>query len=78
MVAAIRRLRHEEEQHVVLRAMSWQDFEAILAVRGERAGVRMYYLDGEIELVSSTKIHEGRKKKEDARPAGGSRPRDRG
>jgi Uma2 family endonuclease len=52
----------EEDQHVVLRAMSWQDFEALLAIRGERSGVRMYYLDGEIELLSPTKIHEGRKK----------------
>ena len=52
----------EEDQHVVLRAMAWQDFEALLAIRGDRAGVRMYYLDGEIELTSSTKIHEGRKK----------------
>jgi len=51
----------EEDQHVVLRSMSWQDFEALLAIRGERAGVRMYYLDGEIEIVSPTKIHEGRK-----------------
>jgi len=41
--------------------MSWQDFEALLAIRGDRCGVRMYYLDGEIELVSPTKIHEGRK-----------------
>lgn len=46
---------------MVLRAMSWQDFEALLAIRGERSGVRMYYLDGEIEIVSPTKIHEGRK-----------------
>jgi Uma2 family endonuclease len=52
----------EEDQHVVLRTMSWQDFEALLAIRGDRAGVRMYYLDGEIELLSPTKIHEGRKK----------------
>jgi Uma2 family endonuclease len=51
----------EDDQRVVLRAMSWQDFEAILAIRGERSGVRMYYLDGEIEIVSPTKIHEGRK-----------------
>lgn len=41
--------------------MSWQDYEALLAIRGERSGVRMYYLDGEIEIVSPTKIHEGRK-----------------
>jgi Uma2 family endonuclease len=52
----------DEDQHVVLRSMSWPDFEALLAIRGERSGVRMYYLDGEIEIASSTKIHEGRKK----------------
>jgi Uma2 family endonuclease len=52
----------EEDQHVVMRGMSWQDFEALLAIRGDRAGVRMYYLDGEIEIMSPTKVHEGRKK----------------
>ena len=51
----------EDDQRVVLRTMSWQDFEALLAIRGDRSGVRMYYLDGEIEIVSPTKIHEGRK-----------------
>ena len=51
----------EEDQHVVLRAMAWPDFEALLAIRGDRAGVRIYYLDGEIELTSSTRLHEGRK-----------------
>ncbi len=51
----------EEDQHVVLRGMSWQDYEALLAIRGDRAGVRMYYLDGEIEIMSPTKIHEERK-----------------
>ena len=61
MVAALPAPNFEEDQHVVLRAMSWQDFEALLAIRGERSGVRMYYLDGEIEIVSPTKIHEGRK-----------------
>ncbi|TMQ04728.1 MAG: Uma2 family endonuclease [Deltaproteobacteria bacterium] len=61
MVAASSPPSFEEDQHVVLRAMSWQDFEALLAIRGERSGVRMYYLDGEIEIVSPTKIHEGRK-----------------
>jgi hypothetical protein len=55
MVATLPPMSFEEDQHVVLRAMSWQDFEALLAIRGDRSGVRMYYLDGEIELVSSTK-----------------------
>ena len=62
MVAEASPASFEEDQHVVLRAMAWQDFEALLAIRGERSGVRMYYLDGEIEIVSPTKIHEGRKK----------------
>jgi Uma2 family endonuclease len=61
MVVAFPSPSVEEDQHVVLRTMSWQDFEAFLAIRGDRSGVRMYYLDGEIELVSPTKIHEGRK-----------------
>jgi len=62
MVAASPSFGVEEDQHVVLRVMSWQDYEVLLAIRGERSGVRMYYLDGEIEIVSATKIHEGRKK----------------
>ena len=61
MVVALPPSSLEEDQRVVLRAMSWQAFEAILAIRGDRAGVRMYYLDGEIEIVSPTKIHEERK-----------------
>jgi Uma2 family endonuclease len=62
MTVALRVDDFEEDQHVVLRGMSWQDFEALLAIRGDRAGVRMYYLDGEIEFMSPAKIHEGRKK----------------
>jgi Uma2 family endonuclease len=62
MVAVFPQLSFEEDQRIVLRGMSWQDYEALLAIRGDRSGVRMYYLDGEIELVSPTKIHEGRKK----------------
>ena len=62
MIAVSSPASFEEDQHVVLWAMSWQGFEALLAIRGDRAGVCLYYLDGAIELVSPTKIHEGRKK----------------
>lgn len=62
MVATKPSFELEQDQHVVLRGMSWQDYEALLAIRGDRAGVRMYYLDGEIEIMSPTKVHEGRKK----------------
>jgi Uma2 family endonuclease len=51
----------EEDQHVILYGMAWQDYEAFLAIRGERSGVRMYYLDGSIEFMSPTKDHENRK-----------------
>jgi len=52
----------EEDQRVVLRGMTWGDYESMLGLRGDRAGVRLYYLDGEIELMSPAKTHEGRKK----------------
>jgi Uma2 family endonuclease len=65
-MVAVQRLPAEPEveldQRVVLRGMSWRDYEAMLAIRGDRAGARMYYLDGEIEIMSPTKTHEARKK----------------
>jgi Uma2 family endonuclease len=66
MVAALSfdgtRDRVELDHHVVLRGMAWKDYEVLLAIRGDRAGVRLYYLDGEIELMSSTRDHQGNKK----------------
>jgi Uma2 family endonuclease len=53
---------YAEDQHVILNGMAWQDFEALLAIRGDRAGARMYYLDGAIEIMVPAKIHEYRKK----------------
>ena len=58
MVAASSPASFEEDQHVVLRAMSWQDFEALLAIRGERSSVRMYYLDGEVEIYRRLGVRE--------------------
>ncbi|WP_437969369.1 Uma2 family endonuclease [Sorangium sp. So ce260] len=57
------RPRHEEsDQHVVLYGMTWKDYEILLAMRGDRAGVRMYYLNGAIELIRPSRSHEGVKK----------------
>src|SRR5690242_2815198 len=47
------------DQRVTLRGMTWKDFEILLAVRGDRAGVRMAYLNGAIELMSPSVNHEG-------------------
>jgi Uma2 family endonuclease len=50
------------DQRVILYGMTWKDYEILLAVRGDRAGVRMAYLNGAIELMSPSINHEGVKK----------------
>ncbi|MHB8875784.1 MAG: Uma2 family endonuclease [Myxococcaceae bacterium] len=41
--------------------MSWDDFDALLALRGDQAGVRICYLEGELELMTPSRQHEKRK-----------------
>jgi Uma2 family endonuclease len=52
----------DTDQRIFLHGRTWSEFEILLAVRGDRAGVRMFYLDGEIELMSPSGSHEGIKK----------------
>ena len=51
-----------EDQRVTLYDVSWSDFELILQIRGDRAGVRLTYLNGALELMSPSVDHEGIKK----------------
>ena len=64
--AAAERTRIEparsEDQRIVLHDISWSQYETILAIRGDRAGVRITYLDGELELMSPSIDHESIKK----------------
>jgi Uma2 family endonuclease len=46
------------DQRVRLHGIAWKDYEAILAMRGESAGVRITYLDGELELMTPSLDHE--------------------
>ena len=47
------------DQHVILRGVAWADYEALLAIRGdERPGVRLYYLEGDLELMSPSRSRE--------------------
>jgi Uma2 family endonuclease len=46
------------DQRVVLHGVPWQQYEALLATRGDDAGVRMTYLEGELELMSPSIDHE--------------------
>ena len=50
------------DQRTVLRHMGWLQFQALLAARGDHAGPRLAYLDGELELMSPSESHEGLKK----------------
>lgn len=57
--APLEEFEPELDQHVVLRGMRWKDFETLLAMRGDRAGGRMYYLDGE-----NRALHDALKKRQ--------------
>jgi len=48
-----------EDQRVTLNDVTWSDFELILQIRGDRAGVRMTYLNGVLELMTPSVDHEG-------------------
>ncbi|MDQ3298389.1 MAG: Uma2 family endonuclease [Myxococcota bacterium] len=47
------------DQIVVLRGMSWDAFEVLLAARGDRSAPRMAFLDGAVEIMSPSRDHEG-------------------
>jgi Uma2 family endonuclease len=46
------------DQRVRMHGVSWQAYEAMLAWRGERSTPRMTYLEGELELMSPSRLHE--------------------
>jgi len=48
------------DQRIVLRGLSWDDFQTLLAIRGERR-YRMAYLDGAVEIMGASRGHEGKK-----------------
>lgn len=50
------------DQRVVLHDVSWAQYETILQTRGHKSGVRITYLDGELELMSPSRNHELDKK----------------
>lgn len=46
------------DQRIVMYNVSWEEFEAILAARGDRSSPRMAYLEGALELMSPSRSHE--------------------
>jgi Uma2 family endonuclease len=53
---------HDPDQRVILSGIDWWQFEAFLAIRGDSPGVRVTYLEGELEIMRSSRTHEWRAK----------------
>jgi Uma2 family endonuclease len=50
------------DQRTYLNAVPWEDYERLLALRGEKAIPRLAYLDGELEFTATCQDHERIKK----------------
>jgi Uma2 family endonuclease len=48
----------DPDQRVILGGIDWWQFETCLAIRGDRAGVRVTYLEGQLEIMSPSRTHE--------------------
>jgi Uma2 family endonuclease len=46
------------DQRVVLQGVPWEHYETHLALRGDKSGPRIAYLDGALEIMSPSKDHE--------------------
>ena len=53
----------EGEQRVRLHGVSWEFYERLLEARGDDAGLRVAYLEGELELMAPGQDHEVDKKR---------------
>jgi Uma2 family endonuclease len=48
----------DPDQRVILDGIDWWQFETFLAIRGDRAGVRVTYQEGQLEIMSPSQSHE--------------------
>jgi Uma2 family endonuclease len=48
----------DRDQRVILGGIDWSQFETFLTIRGDRAGVRVTYLEGQLEIMSPSQRHE--------------------
>lgn len=43
---------------IVLHDVTWEDYERLLEIRGDKSAPRIHYLEGELEITSPSKDHE--------------------
>ena len=48
----------EPDQRVILGGIDWSQYETFLGILGDRAGVRVTYLEGLLEIMSPSQTHE--------------------
>jgi Uma2 family endonuclease len=46
------------DQRIVMHNVAWEGYEALLALRGDQRRPRMTYLDGAVELMTTSEHHE--------------------
>lgn len=46
------------DQIVVFHDVTWEDYERVLEIRGDKSAPRINYLEGELEIMSPSKDHE--------------------
>jgi Uma2 family endonuclease len=49
----------EPGQRIIIEGVDWDRYEALLALRGPRSRPKLTYLDGAVEIMSTTREHEG-------------------
>lgn len=51
----------DAEDRYITDGVSWQQYEALLAKRGDSPGYRIVYLDGVLDIVAPSRRHESGK-----------------
>jgi Uma2 family endonuclease len=52
----------DPDQRVILNGIDWWQYESFLAIRGDRTGVRVTYLEGQLEIMIASRTHGWRAK----------------
>lgn len=50
-----------DDQRVILEGATWADYQRLLALRGESAVPRLTYLEGRLEIMNPSRMHEADK-----------------
>src|SRR5689334_4224436 len=46
------------DQIIVFHDVTWEDYERVLEIRGDKSAPRIAYLEGELEIMSPSRDHE--------------------